>query len=376
MPSFHLQANEEICFHIDSQQRWFLAVEHPGAPGQAHSMEGGKAFVYHLRAIRGTAGDYALKILKPKHRDPAMVEVCKKLDALKSRRGLEVCERLCLSPNRATQTLQQYPTLEYSILMRWMPGLSWFDAVQLTRTGRFSLDIGASRQLAWQLATLLASLEVGGMAHCDISGANVLFDLQTLDPQLIDVEDLFSPGAQPPRAIPAGTPGYQHLTSAQGQWKATGDRFAAAILLSEMLGWHDANVQSQCHGESFFDPAEMQNPASPRLPILSAALRQHDPALSALLARAWNSRNLEDCPTLQEWAQACGPIHFEPLRVPQKQTPPQPVTWSPISQPSAPTPIQAFWETLPTSPSGTTQIPPVRWSGGVDPTSGGNKSNA
>src|SRR5687767_12736184 len=75
----------------------FRVVEHPNAPGVTHSMKAGKATVYHLADV-DSEEEYALKVMKPKYRVPALEEVCFRLEALKTLPGLMVCERRCLSP--------------------------------------------------------------------------------------------------------------------------------------------------------------------------------------------------------------------------------------------------------------------------------------
>lgn len=103
MPVFEPAANEQFHIRIHSRERHFQALEHPRAPGFAHAMEGGKAFVYRIKELNPSGGEYALKVMKAKHRDPSLEEICNKLDGLKSAPGLGVCERSCLvRPTRPT----------------------------------------------------------------------------------------------------------------------------------------------------------------------------------------------------------------------------------------------------------------------------------
>ncbi len=290
-------------------------------------MEGGRAFVYHLKEYLGrTDAEYAFKVMKAPYRDASLVDICATLDSLKARRGLMVCERLCLSPARAAETLQDFPGLAYSILMPWVKGSTWYDVLSHARQGASGLGQDRARSLALQLASILSGLEADGMAHCDLSAGNILTDTTALTVELIDVEDFFIPGARPPVAIPAGTAGYQHRVSDQGQWNACADRFAAAILLSEMLGWYDDRVRAECYGETFFDPLELQEPSSLRYPILREAVRRQSSAAADLLDEAWRSPRLEDCPPLARWLAACRGFDFKPLIA--KGPPAQPkVTW-------------------------------------------------
>jgi hypothetical protein len=166
-------------------------------------------------------------------------------------------------------------------------------------------------------------MEQNGIAHCDLSGPNVLLPMlagQTADgrPQtayrppstveLVDVEGLYAPGLPRPEALPSGSSGYAHRTAREGLWGPTADRFAGAVLLAEMLGWGDESVREACYGETYFDPAEMpaqggSNP--PRYRTLIAALARHyGQPVADLFERAWTSETLADCPTFGEWQLA------------------------------------------------------------------------
>ena len=68
------------------------------------------------------------------------------------------------------------------------------------------------------------------MAHCDIAAPNIIINPAAGTAHLIDIEDLYVADFEPPNALPAGTPGYDHRTAAEGLWKATADRFAGAVM--------------------------------------------------------------------------------------------------------------------------------------------------
>lgn len=359
MPAFEPGANEEFAIRIGSQDRRFQALEHPSAPGFAHAMEGGKAFVYRIREL-GAGTEYALKVMKTRHRDPALEGVCDKLDALKTAPGMGVCERCCLSPATAPDAIRQYKNLAYAILMPWVDGFSWFDVLYLGKRGRHTLSKEQSVTLALNFAGVLARLEAMGVAHCDLSAGNIVIDTLALTVELIDVEDLFAPNFQTPTAIPYGTPGYQHRASAGGQWGANADRFAAAVLMSEMLGWHDTQVKSASYGETYFDPAELQTSGSQRLDVLSRAIASHrnGQALVELLRAAWESDTFEACPPLAQWAQAIGSVKTG-------------VSFSPLKREAAPpagNPNPAAWAPLPAGATRTT--PTVSWSDAIKPGGG------
>jgi hypothetical protein len=360
MPSqFSPHANEEFLLRIDMQPKRFRAMEHPNAADMVHAMAAGKAVVYRIRDL-DTQYDYALKVMMAKFRDSALEQICEKLDGLKTIPGLAVCERRCLSPSRALDTLNQYKNLAYAILMPWMQGQSWFDLLWLGKKGTYTLEKEQSFQLASKFSRILVLLEQSGVAHCDLSPGNVILDPQTLDVELIDVEDMFAPGWQQPKSVPLGTPGYQHRTSrdSRGQWHALGDRFGAAILLGEMLAWYNPEVCRASHGESYFDPDEMQLRGCSRFAILAKAVGEHDAMLVDLLCRAWESDTLDECSPLKAWDDAFKRVKlekygiaFEPIGGGRAQTPLRLPFWT---APQFKTPAIAWEEPA-------KQVSPVIW---------------
>jgi len=119
--------------------------------------------------------------------------------------------------------------------------------------------------------------------------------------ELVDLEGLYAPGMTRPQELSSGSAGYAHKQAAGGLWGPEADRFAGAVLLAEMLGWCDPLVVQAAWGESYFDPAEMQQ-ETPHYRTLVAALERHwGSSVARLLERAWHSDSLLDCPTFGEW---------------------------------------------------------------------------
>lgn len=302
MQKFNPDANDDFSLSIETQQRRFRVMQHPAAPpGVAHMAWGKKAKVYRVMNLEARTDTYALKVFSKSYQDQQLEQVCLALDNLKRLPGLVVCERRCLSPATSAETLEIHPNLRYAILMPWIQGQSWFDVLSLGREGKSLFSKLQSLQLASNLAKILHQFEENGIAHCDLSAANLILDPGKLQVELIDVEEVFAPGFQKPTYVPLGTRGYQHRTSKEGQWHAKADRFAGAILIAEMLGWYDPRVRAESYGESYFDPAEMQTLGCRRFDVLSEAVSSHDPELARLLKRAWESQSLDECPTLTEW---------------------------------------------------------------------------
>jgi serine/threonine protein kinase len=261
--------------------------------------------VYRIGSDVPTHTDYALKVFKRHYRKSSLAPVCEALADLTVFPGLQVCERRCLTRDNAAGAISQFPDLEYAILMPWIRASSWFDLLALGKRGTSILSREDCLSLAGSAARTLATLEQAGIAHCDISSGNVLVDPVSFRVQLIDVEELFVPNWPAPSNLPTGTPGYQHPNAARRvRWAEVADRFAAAILLSEMLGWYDQRVRQASFGESYFESSELQSRASKRFLSLRRALEPYELGVESLLDRAWHSHELRECPTLTEWSQA------------------------------------------------------------------------
>ena len=312
--SFRPNAHDELI--IDGIA--YRIAEHPAAPGFPYGQEGRAGIVYCLQNP-ATGNKAALKVFKPRFRTPALVSQAEKLAAFADLPGLTVCRRTVLTPQRHADLLRREPDLTYAVLMPWIEGPTWVEVMLEKRplTPQQALD------LARAFADLLSRMEQNGIAHCDLSGPNVLLPMlagQTADrrPQtayspsstveLVDVEGLYAPGLPRPEALPSGSSGYANRTAREGLWGPTADRFAGAVLLAEMLGWGDESVREACYGETYFDPAEMPAQGGPNPPryrtLLSALARHYGQPVADLFERAWTSETLADCPTFGEWLVA------------------------------------------------------------------------
>jgi hypothetical protein len=299
----------------------YRIAEHPAAPGIPYGQEGRAGIVYQLLPADRSAGfqPAALKVFRARFRTPALVSQAEKLAAFADLPGLTVCRRTVLTPQRNADLLRREPDLTYAVLMPWIEGPTWVEVMLEKRplTPQQALD------LARAFADILSRMEQNGIAHCDLSGPNVLLPMlaqptahrrpQTAyrppsTVELVDVEGLYAPGLPRPEVLPSGSSGYAHRTAREGLWGPTADRFAGAVLLAEMLGWGDETVREACYGETYFDPAEMPGQGGanpPRYRTLIAALARHyGQPVADLFERAWTSETLADCPTFGEWLVA------------------------------------------------------------------------
>jgi hypothetical protein len=285
----------------------YRVAEHPAAPGFPYGQEGRAGIVYQLlpsptgRAAGGE-GAAALKVFKPRFRSPALLTQAEKLAAFAHLPGLQAAHRIVLTRAQHPDLIQQHPDLIYAALMPWIAGPTWLDVL----LAKQPLPAQQALTLARSLAEALEAMELRGIAHCDLSAANLILPLLAGGSgiALVDLEGLFAPGLSQPQTLSSGSAGYAHAQAAAGLWGPEADRFAGAVLLAEMLGWCAPEVTQAAWGESYFDPQEMQQDSARYQALLAALQRHWGDAVARLFARAWHSETLADCPTFGEWLLA------------------------------------------------------------------------
>src|SRR4029079_7397314 len=101
-----------------------------------------------------------------------------------------------------------------------------------------ALSLGGRLTLGENLCKKIEVLERAGLAHCDLSGTNVMIGVSH-DIYLIDWDSLYARSLLIPASTILGTNGY-HAPFLQDQngdpattWCAEGDRFALAVLILE-----------------------------------------------------------------------------------------------------------------------------------------------
>jgi len=284
----------------------YTVAEHPAAPGIPFGQEGRAATVYKLET---TGNPRALKVFKPRFRTPDLASLAAQIVSFASIPGLTVCKRSVLTPQKHSSLLRQNPDLTYSVLMPWIDGPTWLQVLQ----DKTPFSRTQSLSLSQALTHILSEIEQCGVAHCDLSAANLIIPSLVLDRdtttyapiELVDVEQIYAKNLDQPEAVPSGSDGYAHKSIRQNKiWNVKADRFAGAILLAEMLGWCDPAIRNAAWGESFFDPQELQR-TSRRYDLLQNTI-EHQWGITAaqMLERAWQSEILADCPTFGEWMLA------------------------------------------------------------------------
>ncbi len=286
-------------------QATYAFVPHPLLPPEMAEVlviEGGEALTYQLQDVQN--GELmALKLIKDPFRGPHVEYSLVALLPLARQPGFAVAHRLMLTATKYPETLQQFPALAGAILMPWLPGVSWAGILG-TPTLRAQYTRDHARRLAALLGRVLATWEGAHLAHTDLAGGNLIIRPDFGGVECIDCERIYGPGAPVPQRLSLGSPGYQHPSlGVRGQWCAEGDRFAGAVLLTEMLASWAAPVQAQIAlgAESLFQPTEMQVIETPKWHAVRDALWSLCPDALLLFDLAWTARDLAECPPLTAW---------------------------------------------------------------------------
>ncbi|GAA4722586.1 WG repeat-containing protein [Brevibacillus fulvus] len=285
----------------------YTVGEHPMAPGIPYGQEGRQGTVYQLiPKIETSTGWKAMKVFRSHYRHPKLVYLSEQLGKYAQMPGLLACERFVVTPQQNGELLSQYRELIYAVVMPWIEGPTWMDMILEKR----EISKRDSLLLARSLAKVLSGMEQRGLAHCDLSGANIILPRMVKDSiedgfsyvELVDVEQMYTPQLDQPDVLLGASPGYDSIYSRHTeQWNHDADRFAGAVLLAEMLGWSDPQVRDMAWGDSYFMPEEVQG-ENERYEVLRESLRTHwGEAVGSLFEQAWNSQQLNECPTFGEW---------------------------------------------------------------------------
>lgn len=292
----------EIGESVQINGKLYTFIEVPEAPGVTYAELGKKAKVY--RIMQGTRA-YALKVFKPAYRNPNITRNTDLISRYRDVKGLAVAERSVLAPNTHKELLGNRPEFTYAVLMPWIEGMVWGNYI----VGKTPITGSESLQLAKTLTDVLCGLEEHGLAHCDLSGGNFIISLDYSRIELVDIEELYGAGLQTPDPLPTGTGGYSpEWVRKNGLWEAAGDRFAAGILVGEILGWQFEDVRnSASNGEAYFADDEFGKETK-RFRLLLSRLERLHPDLAKLFETIWKARGTEECPRIAEWKKTLDQI--------------------------------------------------------------------
>jgi hypothetical protein len=299
----HGAFNPAVDTELQLSSGLYRVCEHPAVRGQAFVQEGRAGKVFQLT---NGSSKIALKIFHPPFRDPSLVEVAEALRGLSGVPGLQVCAFDVLHSRNSPDLVNRYPDLVYAMVMPWIDGPTW------TETVLSAQEIAPDRCLTLALALVdtLVLMEQRKVAHADLSGANLIIPgllsgTARYPIELVDIEGVFTTQRNRPDVTPGGSPGYAHfLSSAPTAWGPKSDRFAGALLISEILSWWDAEVRERAAGETFFEPFSTQQDRE-RADLLESSLRERwGDKVAGCFRRAFDSPSLDVCPVFEEWRVA------------------------------------------------------------------------
>jgi hypothetical protein len=300
LPDFHPVLGTPLLI----QSHFYEFVPHSVLPNEVQHIVRERASIYQLR--RYPDGSlWALKVSHPGYRDPRVAQHTAWLQQFQHLPGLRTAGRLCLTRATCSDLLNAQPALEWAVLMPWIEGPTWagfMDDAQLS----VAYTMQQAQDLALTMAYTLWSLETHHLTHTDIAGDNVIVISPTRI-EFIDIDGMYEHGAPLPPFPSRGWRGYQHRNLDQrGNCRPDGDRYAGAILLTEMLTWWNPLVRALTEGDSYFErgPQEQPDLLQKRLKAVRATLRQIHPELRQLFLHAWNSNDLANCPDFASWLMA------------------------------------------------------------------------
>jgi serine/threonine protein kinase len=320
--SFEPYPEQEI--QINGETIRFLPLEKTGArSAYVYAQSGKEGTVYKVR--KGSA-DYALKVFYPAYQDKRLLENTQKISKYKHLQGFKVADRTVLNKKSFPNLVIQYPELDYAVLMPWIDGVLW---TNLTTSSNV-LDSKKYFRIARLFINLIGDLEKQGVAHCDLSNNNFIVDPKLDNVELIDVEDMYAPDM--PRPVPDisyGTMGYRTKWIAEnGLWGPASDRFAGAILCSEIITWHNKEIRDHIidvdgdYRDSYFDEGDMGSKNNERYQIMRSCLSRLNEDFTSLFDKAWFSKNVDECPPISEWMAAVNKLDGTPTIISHPQPDP------------------------------------------------------
>jgi serine/threonine protein kinase len=221
-----------------------------------------------------------------------------------------VKQRMLLTPDTDSSLIANYPSLKNAIIMPWFELRKLDEIRSAILDGSLAITSQKSRHFAQLLAYALAELERQGIAHGDIAYSNILFDWERDELYIIDIEDMYHESLTKPATITkgGGTNGYR-FSDDFTSWSPVADRFAGAIMISEILSLVNDECNEASAEESYFKQDEIKERFSEDCDSYEAlhdALDDMNSKWSRLLNQAWNATNLNQLPSLVDWETALG----------------------------------------------------------------------
>jgi serine/threonine protein kinase len=304
----------------------YVVQPHPCVPRIPYSSEAGRAVVYQLKDQKSEY--FALKVFRPKFRSANLADLSQHLVRIENFEGLRAAHRRVVLPG--AHIVEKFPDLKYAMLMPWISGTTWFDMLIKAKDHETYFSTAGAVKLCAQFLKVMAAIEQAGYAHADISQGNLIVGNQHPDVQLIDLEDMYMPGAPTPAEDYRGSPGYRHRSGDQGAttWCSEGDRYATAVMAAEMLLLTDRGAARLATDTGYFAGHCQDEDGKERFDLARGVLAKIAPEFTPLFEQAWFSDSLSDCPKIADLHKSLNEISS---KTEIKITAPMlgPVTWKP-----------------------------------------------
>ena len=194
--------------------------------------------------------------------------------------------------------------LEGAVLMPEVMLPTWAEVAASIREGFAALTRVERLLLCRKLGEVVGSLESAGLAHRDLSGANVMMDPLNVEIHLIDWDSLFHESLQLPANATCGTRGYVARFvmvdgggEARATWQHNSDRFALTALNVELL----TATAGHSFGSGIPLPDDLPDRSGRSLDALQESLRRSFPAAIEFLDAALDARSFAECPSPSAW---------------------------------------------------------------------------
>ena len=192
--------------------------------------------------------------------------------------------------------------LHGTILTRKVAAPTWARLTDSILAGGHVLSKLVRLMACEKLSQIVERLEASGLAHRNLSAQSVLIDPVNLEAHAIDWDNLYHSSLTPQPNLTSGTRGYIApfvKAAANATWRPHSDRFALAVLNSEIL-LLKADVQRAGDG-GLLDQQDIFDRAGQTLSRVRNALHQSFPEAVKLLDQSLTASNFDQCPAPSDW---------------------------------------------------------------------------
>jgi hypothetical protein len=306
---------------FDVMQEWLRADQSAMIEGIAlmpRSREGAagsprcsfsEAAVFYYLADKNDDGWLLKKFMPEQHPDLTRTQTIQylipKMPGFRSGFDRRVLDDTSLSP-AGYYTEEFRAWLTDAILAPEVNVSTWADIADSIRAGGQALSTVVKLLLCQKLGESVEWLESAGVAHRSLSGTSVLIDPINVEIHFADWEHLYHPSLSKMASATSAAVGYiapfvkaETIANMDATWKARSDRFALAVLNSEiLLANSDSPITA---GGGLLEQQHIFDRAGQTLQRLRNRLQQNSPDALKLFDQCLTASNFDQCPGPREW---------------------------------------------------------------------------